>query len=72
MHDHNLIPSTLHQCIKGHWKGKDVFIPAIKNLFDYNESYLIEASLFDEYADKGEIAIVRPSITPLPIWEEAQ
>ena len=72
LHDHNLIPSTLHQCIKGHWKGKDVFIPATKNPFEYNESYLIEAGLFDEYADEGETAIARPSGTPLPTWEEAQ
>jgi len=72
LHDHNLIPSTLHQCIKGHWKGKDVFIPATKNPFEYNESYLIEAGLFNEYADEGETAITKPSGTPLPTWKEAQ
>ena len=47
-----------------------MFIPATKNPFEYNESYLIEASLFDEFAEEGETTIARPSSTPLPTWEE--
>ena len=72
LHDHNLVPSTLHQCIKGHWNGKDVFIPATKNPFEYDESYFIESTFFDEYAEEGETAIAKASGVPLPSWEEVQ
>ena len=47
-----------------------MFIPATKNPFEYNESYLVEASLFDEFAEEGEIVIAKPSGIPLPTWEE--
>ena len=49
-----------------------MFIPPTKNPFEYNESYLVEAGLFDEYADEGETTIARPSGTPLLTWEEVQ
>ena len=72
LHDHNLIPSTLHQCMKGHWNGKDAFIPATKNSFEHDESYFIESTFFDEYAEEGETASARAPGVPLPSWEEVQ
>ena len=72
LHDHHLIPSTWHQCIKGHWKGKDVFIRATKNPFEQNEAYFTESTFFDEFAEEGETAITRPFGTQLPTWEEVQ
>ena len=49
-----------------------MFILATKNPFEYNESYLVEATLFDEYAEEGQTAIAKTSSIPLPIWEEPQ
>ena len=47
-------------------------MPATKNPFEYNESYLIEATLFDEFAEEEETAIAKLSGIPLPTWEEPQ
>ena len=70
LHTHNIIPSSRHQCIKGHWKGKEIFIPATKAPFERNEVNFTEAAFFEEMAEEGEVAIVRPTGISLPKWEE--
>ena len=49
-----------------------MFIPATKNPFEYDESYFIESTFFDEYAEEGETAIAKSSGVSLPSWEEVQ
>ena len=70
LHTHNIIPSSRHQCIKGHWKGNEIFIPATKAPFERNEVNYIEASFFEDRAENGETAIARPIGVPLPKWED--
>lgn len=65
LHDHNLIPSTLHQCFKGFCKGKDIFILATKNPFKHYEASIIEVGFYDEYAGEGETFIGKPIGVPL-------
>ncbi|OMP08258.1 hypothetical protein COLO4_06643 [Corchorus olitorius] len=60
----------MHQCIKGFWQGKEVFIPATKAPFERNEVRYAEASFFDEVADEGEGVLSRPVGLRLPHWEE--
>ena len=49
-----------------------MFNPATKNPFECNESYFIESTFFDEFAEEGETTIAKPMGIPLPTWEEAQ
>ncbi|KAJ1409568.1 S-locus glycoprotein domain [Sesbania bispinosa] len=53
IHLHQCIPSTLHQCIKSSFKGKEIKIPGVLDPFEASEAHLIDASLFDEVASPG-------------------
>ncbi|WRX34361.1 Reverse transcriptase domain - like 10 [Theobroma cacao] len=67
---HNIIHSLRHQGIKGHWKGKEIFIPATKAPFERHGVSYTEASFFEDLVEEGEIVIARPIGVPLPQWEE--
>ncbi|OMO94091.1 reverse transcriptase [Corchorus capsularis] len=70
LNNHYLISSNMHQCIKGFWQGKEVFIPATKAPFEKYEVRYAEASFFDEVAEEGEGVLSRPVGLRLPRWEE--
>ncbi|KAJ1427656.1 Retrotransposon gag domain [Sesbania bispinosa] len=53
IHLYQCIPSTLHQCIKSNFRGKEIEIPRVTALFEASEAHLIDASLFDELAPSG-------------------
>ena len=53
IHAHGCVPSTLHQCVKSSYKGKDVEISATKAPFDQDEAHLVEAALYDEMSAAG-------------------
>ncbi|KAJ1438452.1 Ribonuclease H domain [Sesbania bispinosa] len=59
IHLHQCIPSTLHQCIKSNFKGKEIEIPRAIDPFEVTEAHLIDASLFDEVAPPGSGRIVK-------------
>ncbi|KAJ1376858.1 hypothetical protein SESBI_49500 [Sesbania bispinosa] len=44
------VPSTLHQCIKSNFRGKEIEIQGVKAPFEATASHLIDATLFDELA----------------------
>ncbi|OMO98613.1 reverse transcriptase [Corchorus capsularis] len=70
LNNHYLIGSNMHQCIKGFWQGKEVFIPATKAPFEKYEVRYAEAAFFDEVAEEGEGVLSRPMGLRLPRWEE--
>ncbi|KAJ1377126.1 Ribonuclease H domain [Sesbania bispinosa] len=53
IHLHQCVPSTLHQCIKSNFRGKEIEIPGVKAPFEATESHLIDATLFDDVAPPG-------------------
>ncbi|KAF7839558.1 reverse transcriptase [Senna tora] len=53
IHSHDVVPSTLHQCVKSNYKGRDIEIPATRAPFDEDETHFVEALFFDEHAGKG-------------------
>ncbi|KAJ1437623.1 Ubiquitin-conjugating enzyme, E2 [Sesbania bispinosa] len=57
IHLHQCVPSTLQQCIKSNFKGKDIEIPGVRAPFEAIKAHLIDASLFDEVAPPGSSAI---------------
>ncbi|KAJ1423463.1 hypothetical protein SESBI_12401 [Sesbania bispinosa] len=65
IHLHQCVPSTLHQCIKSNFKGKDIEIPRVKAPFEAVEAHLIDASLFDEVAPPGSGQIEVKNEVPL-------
>ncbi|KAJ1405755.1 hypothetical protein SESBI_25668 [Sesbania bispinosa] len=50
IHLHQCVPSTLHQCVKSNFRGKEIEIPGVATPFEASEAHLIDASLFDEWA----------------------
>ncbi|KAJ1377405.1 Ribonuclease H superfamily [Sesbania bispinosa] len=65
IHLHQCVPSTLHQCIKSNFKGRDIEIPGVRAPFEANEAHFIDASLFDEVAPPGSSAIETRMEDPL-------
>ncbi|KAJ1387880.1 Retrotransposon gag domain [Sesbania bispinosa] len=57
IHLHQCVPSTLHQCIKSNFKGKDIEITGVRASFEATKAHLIDASLFDEVAPPGRGAV---------------
>ncbi|EOY03309.1 H0502G05.11 protein [Theobroma cacao] len=55
LHMHNIIPSSRHQCIKGYWKGKEVFILATKAPFERHEPPDTSPSCFQVEAEKEKV-----------------
>ncbi|KAJ1377399.1 Ribonuclease H domain [Sesbania bispinosa] len=53
IHLHQCVPSTLHQCVKSNFRGKEIEIPGVAAPFEATEAHLIDASLFDEWAPPG-------------------
>ncbi|KAJ1388292.1 Aspartic peptidase domain superfamily [Sesbania bispinosa] len=53
IHLQQCVPSTLYQCVKSNFRGKEIEIPGVKAPFEASESHLIDASLFDEMAPPG-------------------
>ncbi|KAJ1400915.1 Ribonuclease H-like superfamily [Sesbania bispinosa] len=53
IHLHQCVQSTLHQCIKSNFRGKEIEIPGVKAPFEATESHLIDAALFDDVAPPG-------------------
>ncbi|KAJ1407887.1 Aspartic peptidase domain superfamily [Sesbania bispinosa] len=54
IHLHQCIPSTLHQCIKSNFRGREIEIPSVTAPFEAREAHLIDASLFNELAPPGK------------------
>ncbi|KAF7807342.1 Retrotransposon, unclassified-like protein [Senna tora] len=50
IHSHDVVPSTLRQCVKSNYKGRDIEIPATRAPFDEDETHFVEALFFDEHA----------------------
>ncbi|KAJ1379934.1 Retrotransposon gag domain [Sesbania bispinosa] len=53
IHLHQCIPSTLHQCVKSNFRGREIEIQGVRVSFEATESHLIDAALFDELAPPG-------------------
>ena len=66
LHIHNIIPCSHHQCIKSHWKGKEIFIPTTKTPFKQNDVNYIEPPFIEDPAKNGETTIARSIGIPLP------
>ena len=69
LHRHKLVPSTYHQCVKGRFLGKPIWIPANYTLFDLSEAYYFEVDFYNEFTPCGEDATSKPIGTSLPDWE---
>ncbi|KAJ1406580.1 Aspartic peptidase domain superfamily [Sesbania bispinosa] len=59
IHLHQCIPSTLHQCIKSDFRGREIEIPGVTAPFEAKETHLIDASLFNELAPPGSSRLHR-------------
>ena len=70
IHTHHCVPSTLHQCVKAHIRGKDVHITATKAPFAREEAHMAEAMFFDELSENNMEMVTRPRAVRLPKWEE--
>ncbi|OMO61386.1 Ubiquitin-conjugating enzyme, E2 [Corchorus capsularis] len=70
LNSHYLVGSSLHQCVKGYWNGKEIFIPATKAPFEKSEVRYAETLFFDEVAEKGERVLSLPMGIPLPPLQE--
>ncbi|KAJ1385748.1 Ribonuclease H-like superfamily [Sesbania bispinosa] len=57
IHLHHCVPSTLHQCIKLNFRGKEIEIPGVKAPFESSEFHLMDATLFDDVAPPGSILL---------------
>ncbi|EOX93932.1 H0502G05.11 protein [Theobroma cacao] len=66
LHTHYIILSSCHQCIKGYWKGKEIFILVTNAPFERHEVSYTEAYFFEELAKEGETVIARPISVPFP------
>ena len=69
LHRHKLVPSTYHQCVKGRFLGKPIWIPANYTLFDLSEAYYFEVDFYNEFTPCGEDATLKPIGTLLLDWE---
>ncbi|EOY00650.1 Uncharacterized protein TCM_010553 [Theobroma cacao] len=67
---HNIIHSSRHQFIKGHWNGMGIFIPTTKAPFERREVGYTEISFFMDPVKDGETAIARSVGVPFPRCEE--
>ena len=66
LYKHKLVPSTYHQCMKGHLNGKPIRIPATATPFDESETHYVEAACYDEVTLTKEGLISKVVGTPLP------
>ena len=66
LHQHQLISSTYHQCVKWRLNGKPIWIAANPTHFDQSESHFVEATLYDKVALAGEASLAKPVGIPLP------
>lgn len=56
LHQHRLIPSTYHQCMKGRLNGRMIWIAANQSPFKQAEVHLVETILYDEQGTiRGEL-----------------
>ena len=70
LHNHKLVSSTYHKCVKGRLNGKPIRIAANSSPFNQTEAHFVEAALYDNLASTKDPLIVKPSGTPLPNWED--
>ena len=70
LHNHRLIPSMFHQCIKGRLNGRPVRIPANRNPFSQGELNFVETMFYDELEPDDESPT--PGIPGAPILEEEE
>ncbi len=66
LHKPKLVPSTYHQCVKGHLNGKQICIPANATPFDESETHYVEAAYYDKVTLTEEGLISKVVGTPLP------
>ena len=70
IHTHKCIPSTLHQCIKAYYKGREVTIKGTKAPFNNDEARHASTLLYDEAHDELDFATTNAKALMLPRWEE--
>ena len=70
LHNHRLIPSMFHQCIKGRLNGRPVRIPANRNPFSQGELNFVETMFYDELEPDDESPT--PGSPGAPILEEEE
>ena len=66
LHEHKLVPSTYHQCVKGRLNGKPICIPTNPTPFDLSEAYYFEANCYDKLTLSGEDSTSRLVEISLP------
>ncbi|KAJ1396464.1 Ribonuclease H domain [Sesbania bispinosa] len=70
IHLHQCVPSTLHQCIKSNFRGKEIEIQGVRAPFEAAESHLIDAALFDELAPPGSSQLELEHVVALQGYRE--
>ena len=72
LHNHKLVPSTYHQCVKGRFNGKLIRIPTNPTPFDLSEAHYFEATFYDELTPSEEDSTSRHVGIPLPSWQNIE
>ena len=72
LHEHRLVPSTYHQCVKGKLNGRMIRIPANPSPFEQADAHLVETMFYDQWAPSGENSVSKPRGTFVPKWEDIQ
>ena len=70
IHEHKCVPSSLHQCLKISYMGKEITIRGVKSLFFKNKTHYTEVVLFDELGEGVGIKNSRVKALRLPQWRE--
>ncbi|GKU96143.1 hypothetical protein SLEP1_g9414 [Rubroshorea leprosula] len=70
LHQHKIVPSTYHQCVKGRLNGRVFRISANPLPFDQIETHFVEISFYDELAPSGEAMVSRLGGIVLPAWND--
>ncbi|GLU03803.1 hypothetical protein SLE2022_209810 [Rubroshorea leprosula] len=70
LHRHKIVPSTYHQCVKGHLNGKVFRTLANPLPFDQTETHFTEAAFYDEFTPSGEAIVSCPGDIVLLAWND--
>ena len=60
LHNHRLVPSIYHQCVKGRLNGGMIRIAANPSPFEQAEAYLVQTMFYDQWAPSGESSVSKP------------
>ncbi|EXB67552.1 hypothetical protein L484_006001 [Morus notabilis] len=70
LNKHKLICSTYHQCIKGRLGTKVICILANQTPFDQTETHYADTEFYDDFANRWENDVSKPTNTSMAHWEE--